>query len=147
MEFTLPKVSEQVITVTPEAAKAVLDIMQEKKLENHALRIYVAGSSCSGVQFGMAIDDNINPTDTQVDTEGLKVLVDHQSLEYVNGAKVDFVNDPNQGTGFVINNPNAQTGGGCGCGTGDGHDHGDGGGCGCGSGDGHGGGGGCGCGN
>ena len=142
MEFTLPKVNEEVLTVSPAAAQAVLDIMKEKKLESHALRIYVAGSSCSGVQYGMAIDDNINTTDTQLDVDGLKVLVDYQSLEYVRGANVEFVNDPQHGTGFVITNPNAQTGGGCGCGSGAGHDHGDGGSCGCGSG-----GGGCGCGH
>ena len=139
MEFTLPKVSEEIITISPEAAKAVLDIMNEKNLNNHALRIYVAGSSCSGVQYGMAIDDNINTTDTQVDVDGLKIVVDDQSLEYARGATIDFVNDPQQGTGFVISNPNAQSGG-CGCGSGDGHDHGDGGSCG-------GGGGSCGCGN
>ena len=144
MEFTLPKVSEEVITVTPEAAQAVLSIMQEKKLDNHALRIYVAGSSCSGVQYGMAIDDNINTTDTQVDFDGLKIVVDNQSLDYVNGANVDYVNDPQHGTGFVITNPNAPTGGGCSCGSNAnaGHDHGGGGSCGCGDGNG----GGCGCG-
>ncbi len=141
MEFTLQNVSEEVVSITPEATQAVLDIMKEKSLNNHALRLYVAGSSCSGVQFGMAIDDNINPDDTQIDIEGLKILVDHQSLDYVRGAKVEFVNDPQQGTGFVINNPNAQ-GGGCSCGSGGGHSHGDGGGCGCGDGSGSS----CGCG-
>ena len=142
MEFTLPNVSEEVITITPEATKAVLDIMKEKELNNHALRLYVAGSSCSGVQFGMAIDDNINDNDTKIDADGLKIVVDHQSLDYVRGATVNFVNDPNQGTGFVIDNPNAQTGG-CSCGSGGGHSHADGGGCGCGDG----GGGGCACNN
>ena len=139
MEFTLPKVNEEVLTITPAASQAVLDIMKEKQMESHALRIYVAGSSCSGVQYGMAIDDNINTTDAQLDVDGLKVIVDYQSLEYVRGANVEFVNDPQHGTGFVITNPNAQTGG-CGCGSGAGHDHADGDSCGCGSG-----GGGCGC--
>lgn len=134
MEFTLTDVGTEVITVTPEASKAVLDIMKEKEMNNHALRIYVAGSGCSGVQYGMAIDDNINDTDTQVDIDGLKVLVDYQSLEYVRGAKVEFVNDPERGTGFVITNPNAQTGG-CGCGSNsnEGQSHDQGGGCGGGS--------------
>lgn len=115
MEFTLNDVSTEVITITPAATKAILDIMQEKNLEHHALRVYVAGSSCSGVQYGIAIDENINDTDTQVDAEGLKILVDHQSLDYVRGANVDFINDPQHGTGFTITNPNAQSGG-CGCG-------------------------------
>lgn len=137
MEFTLPKVNEEVVTITPEAAQAVLGIMQEKKLDNHALRVYVAGSSCSGVQYGMAIDDNINATDTQVEFNGLKIVVDNQSLDYVNGANVDYVNDPQHGTGFVITNPNAQTGCGCGSSSADGDacggsSCGDSGGCGCG---------------
>ncbi len=139
MEFTLPKVSEEVVTITPEATQAVLDIMTEKKMDNHALRIYVAGSSCSGVQYGMAIDDNINTTDTQLDVEGLKIVIDHQSLEYARGANIEFVNDPQHGTGFVITNPNAQSGG-CSCGSGGGHAHEEGASCG-------GGGGSCGCGN
>lgn len=135
MEFTLPKVDEEIITISPEAAQAVLEIMNDKKMDNHALRIYVAGSSCSGVQFGMALDDNINTTDTQVDMEGLKIIIDHQSIEYTRGASIEYINDPEKGTGFVISNPNAQTGG-CGCG---GHDDaessscgGGGGSCGCG---------------
>ena len=140
MEFTLPKVSEEIVTISPEATQAVLDIMIEKKMDNHALRIYVAGSSCSGVQYGMAIDDNINSTDTQVDVEGLKIVIDTQSLEYARGANIEFVNDPQHGTGFVISNPNAQSGG-CSCGSG-GHSHNEGDSCGCGNG-----GGGCGCGN
>jgi iron-sulfur cluster insertion protein len=143
MEFTLPKVNEEVITISPEATQAVLDIMNEKNLKEHALRIYVAGSSCSGVQFGMALDDNINTTDTTIEAEGLKIIVDHQSIEYARGATVEFINDPEKGTGFVISNPNAQSGGcgcgsgageasGCGCDDGQGHSHGGGGGCGCG---------------
>ena len=139
MEFTLPKVDEEVITITPEATQAVLSIMKEKKLESHALRLYVAGSGCSGIQYGMAIDDKINETDTQVEAEGLKIIVDHQSLEYVRGANVEYINDPERGTGFVITNPNAQFGG-CGCGSNTGADHNHGG-CGCGDGNG----GGCGC--
>ncbi len=138
MEFTLPKVSEEVITISPEAKQAVLDIMSEKELTNHALRIYVAGSSCSGVQFGMALDDNINTTDTVIEADDLKIIVDHQSVEYARGATVEYINDPEKGTGFIISNPNAQSG--CGCGSGEGHDHGEANSCGGGSG-------GCGCGH
>ncbi len=116
MEFTLNNVSTEVVSITPAATQAVINIMKEKNLENHALRIYVAGSSCSGVQYGIAIDENILDTDTQVDAEGLKILVDHQSLDYVRGASVDYITDPQHGTGFTITNPNAPTGGGCGCG-------------------------------
>ncbi len=128
--------AEEVLSISPQAIQAVQDIMTEKKLDNHALRIYVAGSSCSGVQFGMALDDNISDTDTTIEAAGLKIVVDHQSVEYARGATIEYVSDPEKGTGFVISNPNAQ--GGCGCGSNESKSEG----ASCGSGDG-----GCGCGH
>ena len=112
----LVETKEQVITISAEAAQAVQDIIKEKSMDEHALRIYVSGSSCSGVQFGMALDNKINDTDTTVEMAGVKMVVDHQSLDYVRGANVDFVNDPQKGAGFVISNPNQE---GCGCGSND----------------------------
>ncbi len=112
----LKEVEEQAITISTEAAQAVQDILNEKNMgSEHGLRIYVSGSGCSGVQFGMALDDNIKETDTTVEVEGVKIIVDYQSLDYALGASIDFVNDPQKGTGFIINAPNAQSGG-CGCG-------------------------------
>ena len=113
----LKEAEEQVITISAEAVQAVQDIMNEKKMDNHGLRIYVAGSSCSGVQFGMALDDNIRDTDTTIVTEGIKIIVDYQSIDYARGANIEFVNDPLKGTGFVINAPQTQNscgGGSCG---------------------------------
>lgn len=109
----LQQAEEQIVTISAEAAQAVQDILTEKNMQGHALRIYVSGSGCSGVQFGMALDDNINDTDTTINTAGIKLIVDNQSLEYARGATIEFVNDPQKGTGFVINSP--QSGGGCGC--------------------------------
>ena len=112
----LQETEEQVITISTEAAQAMQDIMSEKNMDKHSLRIYVAGSSCSGVQFGMALDDNIQDTDTTIETEGVKIIVDYQSLDYARGANIEFVDDPLKGTGFVINAPQAQNscGGSCG---------------------------------
>lgn len=110
------KEAEEVINISPAAVKAVQDIIDEKGMDGHGLRIYVSGSGCSGIQFGMALDDNIKDTDTTVETDGVKVIVDHQSLEYARGASVDFINDPQKGTGFVINVPHQAEHGGCGCG-------------------------------
>ncbi|MBT3323167.1 MAG: iron-sulfur cluster assembly accessory protein [Anaerolineae bacterium] len=132
----LKEAEKQAVSISSEAAEAVQNIIDEKSMDGHGLRIYVAGSSCSGVQFGMALDDNIKDTDTTLEMEGVKIIVDHQSLEHVQGASIDFVNDPEKGTGFVISNPNAQSGG-CGCGNNEGEEASS-----CGSGDG---GGGCGC--
>ena len=112
----LKEAERQAITISPEAAQAVQGIINDKKMDGHALRIYVSGSSCSGVQFGMALDDKINDTDTTIEAEGVKIIVDHQSLDYAQGASIEFVNDPEKGTGFVISNPNANTGG-CNCGS------------------------------
>ena len=109
-------VEEKIITITTEAAQAVQDIISEKNMGEQALRIYVSGSSCSGVQFGMALDNNISDTDTTIEAEGVKIVVDHQSLDYARGASVEFINDPEKGTGFVINAPE-NTNGDCGCGS------------------------------
>ena len=61
----------QTITLTPTASKAVSDILAERKLEGYALRVYVAGGGCCGVNFGMALDNNIRDTDFKYDSEGL----------------------------------------------------------------------------
>ena len=107
---------EEVVSISSEAANAVRDIIAEKELTDHALRIYVAGSSCSGVQFGMALDDKSIEGDTSVEMEGVKIVVDPQSIDYLYGGSIDFVNDAQKGTGFVIKAPQANLGG-CGCGS------------------------------
>ena len=97
---------ENLVTISNEAAQAVQDILTEKNLEKHALRIYVSGSSCcGGTQFGMALDDKINQNDTAIEAKGVKIIIDPQSLGYMQGATIDFVNDSQKGNGFVINAP------------------------------------------
>lgn len=107
--------------------KATLDAQEHQNL---FLRIYVQGG-CGGLGYGMALDNRGVDGDTEIDVSGVRVVVDKNSLSYVNGATVDF--DTNEGkSGFKISNPNAEAmmqGGGCAsgsCGTG--------GGCGSGSG-------------
>ena len=115
----LQEAEKLAITISSEAAQAVQDIIAEKNMGEHALRIYVSGSGCSGVQFGMALDNNISDTDTTMEMEGVKIVVDHQSIDYTSGASIEYINDPEKGTGFVISNPNANSDG-CGCGNNDG---------------------------
>jgi iron-sulfur cluster assembly protein len=111
-----------VITLTPAASDAVKNILTERKLEGYALRVYVAGGGCCGVNFGMALDNNFRDVDTTVDVNGVKVVIDEVSIDYLRGATVDFVNDPVRGAGFAVDSPNAQSHGhehgeeGCGCG-------------------------------
>lgn len=110
-----PEVSEVVLTVTPLAATKIQELFAQRGLDNtHALRVFVAGGGCSGMQYGMAFEGNPQPTDTVVEAEGVKLVVDPTSLMYVQGAIIDFV-DALVGGGFRIDNPNAASS--CGCGT------------------------------
>ena len=97
--------TQQIITVTNQAAANVRTLLAKRELDGHCLRVYVAGLGCSGPQYGLAIDDGPRETDTVVVTEGLRVLVDPNSLIYLEGATIDFVQTP-QGAGFKIENPN-----------------------------------------
>ena len=106
----LQEIETQIVTVSPAAAQAVRDILTERKLDGYALRVFVSGSSCCGMQFGMALDNNVRDVDTVVEANGIKLVVDEVSLDHLRGASIDFVNDPERGSGFAINNPNAQQG-------------------------------------
>jgi len=108
------------ITLSTAASDAIRGIITERKLDGYALRVYVAGGGCCGVNFGMALDNNFRDVDTTFDINGVKVVVDEVSIDYLRGASIDFVNDPERGAGFAVNSPNAH-----------GHEHGEGG-CGCG---------------
>jgi iron-sulfur cluster assembly protein len=104
---------QKAITVTPTAAENILNLLAERKLDDHCLRLYVAGIGCSGPQYGLAFDDNPRDDDNVIETHGLRVLVDPNSLVYLEGATVDFVDTP-QGAGFKIDNPNALAASSCG---------------------------------
>ncbi len=127
----LQEINTRLFTLTPAASEAVRNILTDRKLEGYALRVYVAGGGCCGVNFGMALDNNIRDVDTTFESDGVKVVVDEVSIDYLRDATVDFINDPVRGAGFAVDSPHAK-----------GHSHGEGG-CACGSGGGNGG---CGCG-
>lgn len=118
------EVDNTTITLSTAAADAVKNILTERKLDGYALRVYVAGGGCCGVNFGMALDNNFRDVDTTFDVNGVKVVVDEVSIDYLRGATIDFVNDPVRGAGFAVDSPNAQS---------HGHEHGEGG-CACGGG-------------
>src|ERR1041384_8536574 len=106
------------ITLATAASDAVRNILTERNLEGYALRVYVAGGGCCGVNFGMALDNNIRDVDTIIDANGVQVVVDEVSIDYLRGATIDFVNDPVRGAGFVVDSPNAKSEDACGCGGG-----------------------------
>jgi iron-sulfur cluster insertion protein len=99
---------------TPSAAAKVAELIVEEGNPDLKLRLYVTGGGCSGFSYGFAFDDAVAEDDTQIVTEGVALVVDAMSLQYVLGARVDF-EDGLEGSRFVIHNPNAQTT--CGCGS------------------------------
>ncbi len=101
------------VMITPLAVEKVRAIMVERDVQDHILRVFVAGASCSGIQYGMAFEKNAQEGDTVITLDGLTVVVDAHSLPFVNGVNIDFVETP-QGEGFSIKNPNASPGALCG---------------------------------
>ena len=102
------------ITLTPTAADKLGGIMDEKGVKtSHALRIFVKGGGCGGMQYGMTFDE-AHEGDELYEQHGLRVIVDPTSLFYVDGANIDYV-DNLMGGGFHIDNPNATSA--CGCGS------------------------------
>ena len=96
------------ILLSTAASEAIKNILAERNLEGYALRVYVAGGGCCGVNFGMALDNNIREVDTTFEANGVQVVVDEVSIDYLRGAKIDFVNDPVRGAGFAVDSPGAQ---------------------------------------
>jgi iron-sulfur cluster insertion protein len=100
------EVQTQAVLLSPAAAEIVRGLLKERNLDDtYALRIYVAGRTCSGFQYGMALDNEPRETDLTFESEGLKVFVDDQSIQYMAGAVVDYINDE-RGKGFLVDNPN-----------------------------------------
>ena len=103
------------ITLTDRAASELQELINSQEKPGAALRVWVAGGGCSGLQYGMALDDSAPEADDQVfDDKGVKIFVDPLSLGYMEGASVDYVDDV-LGGGFKIENPNAVSS--CGCGS------------------------------
>ena len=88
--------------------------MASKGKPNLMLRVYVQGGGCSGFQYGFQFEETMADDDLEFERNGVKLLVDSMSLQYLSGAKIDFIDDL-MGTRFVVNNPNAATT--CGCGS------------------------------
>ena len=103
------------ITLTDKGAEKVHEFLasQESAVETAGLRVGVRGGGCSGFQYALAFDAK-RDGDTVFESHGIKLLVDNQSLPYVSGAVVDYV-DGLQGAGFQVNNPNVIAS--CGCGS------------------------------
>ncbi|HEY3280855.1 MAG TPA: iron-sulfur cluster insertion protein ErpA [Armatimonadota bacterium] len=102
------------VTLTERAAQEVKTTLEEQGKPAASLRVFVAGGGCSGLQYGLAIEESPDSTDQIFEQFGVKLVVDPRSYVYVQGANVDFVDDV-MGGGFKVDNPNATRS--CGCGS------------------------------
>ena len=101
------------ISMTDKANAKVRELLVAEGNPALALRVYVAGGGCSGLQYGMALDDSVMDGDTVLERDGIRLLVDSESLGFIEGAEIDYV-DSLMGAGFTVNNPNAVSS--CSCG-------------------------------
>jgi iron-sulfur cluster insertion protein len=106
--------SDEPIKFTDNAAAKVSELIAEEGNEDLKLRVYITGGGCSGFQYGFTFDENANEDDTQVVKDGVTVLIDAMSIQYLTGAEIDYT-EGLSGSQFVIRNPNATTT--CGCGS------------------------------
>lgn len=102
------------LVFTDSAANKVKELVDEEGNPDLKLRVFVQGGGCSGFQYGFTFDELINEDDTQMAKNGVTLLIDAMSLQYLGGAEIDYKEDL-QGAQFVIKNPNATTT--CGCGS------------------------------
>ena len=96
------------LVFTDSAAEKVRELVLEEGNPELKLRVFVQGGGCSGFQYGFTFDEAVNDDDTQMAKNGVTLLIDAMSLQYLVGAEIDYKEDL-QGAQFVIKNPNAQT--------------------------------------
>ena len=102
------------LVFTDAAARKVAELIQEEANPTLKLRVYVQGGGCSGFQYGFTFDENIEEGDISVENQGVTLIVDPMSFQYLVGAEIDY-REGLDGAQFVIRNPNAKTT--CGCGS------------------------------
>jgi iron-sulfur cluster insertion protein len=102
------------ITITDSAKQRIKDLLIEESNPALALRTFVQGGGCSGFSYGFTFDETQNEDDFEVPLDDFRLLVDAMSMQYLQGAVIDFTEDIT-GSQFVIKNPNAQST--CGCGS------------------------------
>ena len=108
------KVEPIAVIFSDAAAAKVKTLIVEEKNPNLKLRVKVDGGGCSGFQYGFEFDENKTNADTEIENDGVFMLVDNMSMQYLSGAEIDYL-EGLEGSRFVINNPNAKST--CGCGS------------------------------
>ena len=102
------------VSITQNAVQRLATLIASKEKSNLMLRVYVQGGGCSGFQYGFEFEEQKEEDDFEFERDGVKVLVDAMSFQYLMGSEIDFIDDL-MGTRFVVSNPNATTT--CGCGS------------------------------
>ena len=113
----MQQVAEQIpdaLIFTDSAAEKVKELIEDEKNNALMLRVFISGGGCSGFQYGFTFDESITEGDTVVEKDGVKLLIDPMSIQYLSGAEIDY-SEGLEGAQFVIRNPNAETT--CGCGS------------------------------
>ncbi len=109
-EVTMP----DPLVFTEDAATKVKSLIDEEGNEALMLRVFVSGGGCSGFQYGFTFDEQLAEGDTVIEKNGVKLLIDPMSFQYLMGGEIDYT-EGIEGAQFVIRNPNATTT--CGCGS------------------------------
>ena len=102
------------VAISANAARRIAELRAAEDNDDLMLRVTVSGGGCSGFQYGFAFDDKVNDDDRVFERDGVRVVVDSVSLDFVAGAELDYVEEL-IGAYFAVNNPNATSS--CGCGT------------------------------
>ena len=102
------------LVFTDSAASKVRELIDEEDEQGLMLRVFISGGGCSGFQYRFTFERDENDGDTGVENQGVKLLVDPMSVQYLTGAEIDY-SEGLEGSQFVIRNPNATTT--CGCGS------------------------------
>jgi iron-sulfur cluster insertion protein len=102
------------ITITETANSKVSELIAEENNSNLKLRVFVQGGGCSGMQYGFVFEEDTSEDDFVIEQQGITYLVDSMSMQYLQGATIDY-HESFEGNSFVISNPNAETT--CGCGS------------------------------
>jgi iron-sulfur cluster assembly protein len=103
----------KLVTITPKAAEKVSSFMKEESEKPEFLRVYVQGGGCSGLSYGMGFEKAAEEDDLVIEENGVKIIVDSYSADYLKGANIDYI-ESLMGAGFKINNPNVTKS--CSCG-------------------------------
>ena len=102
------------MTLSERAARKVKSLLDEDGNQELKFRVYITGGGCAGFSYGFSFDETVNEDDTVISKDGVQMLVDPMSIQYLAGSEVDYSEDL-QGAQFLVNNPNATTT--CGCGS------------------------------